>query len=224
MKLKLYYFFTAVPVIIFIIIFISFSSKNELNLYRNYVPQSHAHEISGMSGVCNVPKLNPWDPTIVKWIAHPTDLSCKQVQPNLTYIDYDGYLRYNETELKRFNTTEVPVTCIYKTFDRGTTLDDNAVTYSKEMALFEPTKLLEDGVDVKCSYDNKTVFYHNIHAHPAETINRIFAKPTEDQLTMLLVLIDSTAYSVLQRNLPLTYDYTKNVMKMKYLEGTFEII
>lgn len=82
-----------------------------------------------------MPKLNPWDATIVKWIEHPTDLSCKQVQPTLTYIDYDSYLRYNDAVLKSFNTNGVPITCIYKTFDRGTTLDDNVRLHKAKKSL-----------------------------------------------------------------------------------------
>lgn len=168
---------------------------------------------------CVVPKLNPWDPSILKWITHPKDLSCRQVQPNLTFIDYDGYLRYNETELKRLNASGISFTCAYKTFDRCPGTEDGCIEYGKENVFNKPIKLSMDSVDVKCIYRNKTQFYWNIHVHPADTEDRIFASPTDEQLSVLLLIIDSTGYSVLQRNMPLTYNYTKTVMGMKYFEG-----
>lgn len=172
------------------------------------------------SGDCSVPKMNPWDPTILKWIAHPNDLSCKQVQMNLTFIDYDGYLRYNQTALIQLKQKQTAFSCIYQTFKRCWGPDDGCISYSgKDAELTVPIKLSQDFVDVKCSFKNKTQFYQNIHAYPAKTTDRIFAKTTDDQLSVLLLIIDSTSYSVLQRNMPLTYNYTKNVMGIKYLEG-----
>lgn len=170
---------------------------------------------------CKVPKLDPWDPSIFDLIEHPKNLTCPQVQPFMTYVDYDGFLRINITETKSIG---YPFKCNYRTFDRRLGLDDNAIAYDKPKVLLKAIKLDKDTVEVICKYENSTAFYFNIHAHPVKSVERIFAEPTESQLSVLLFMIDSTSYSVLQRNLPLTYNYTKNVMGMKYFNGELLVV
>lgn len=166
---------------------------------------------------CKVPQLNPFDQSISKFVYHPRDLKCKKIQPDITFIDMNGYLRFTDQAQQFLNESVLKFFCHYRTFDRNVGYDDNAIGYSQEIVLVEPVKLTEDSVEVICKMDDINI-YHNIHAHPAEREDRIFAKPNDQQLTVLMFYIDSVSYSVLQRNLPSTFDYTKNVMKMVYLE------
>lgn len=162
-------------------------------------------DISDSKVACKIPKLDPWDPVIMNFKKQLKPLVCPQVQPFLTYVDDDGYLRYNETELDNLLDQNLSLVCNYNNFD-------------KEIIFKNATKLLDDVVIVNCKYvHNGETFYQALHAHPVTRKNIV--SPTENQLSVLVFLIDSTSRSSLLRNLPLTYAYTKNVMGMKFFSG-----
>lgn len=170
---------------------------------------------------CLFPDLNPLDPTILEYISHPTRVKCKKMQPYLTFIDADGYLQYNETEYEKYSKEKnyTNIKCVYKTFDRSLGQDDNDWSYATEQKLTRPVKLTRDMVEVSCTAENAKgkkddKFYYNLHAHPAARDKSVFAKPGKDELSVLLMTIDSVALSVLKRNMPLTYDYVTNNMGM----------
>uniref|UniRef100_A0A915HFL5 Uncharacterized protein n=1 Tax=Romanomermis culicivorax TaxID=13658 RepID=A0A915HFL5_ROMCU len=62
--------------------------------------------------------------------------------------------------------------------------------------------------------------YWNIHAHPANKSDRIFNSPTDTQLSVLLLGIDSLSYSMFRRRMPLTNDYIVNNMGMHMFKKT----
>lgn len=196
------------------------TSYNE-TLFYSTGQNTSEDDASGEKYRCIIPKLNPWDPSIEKYIKHPNGMNCRKVQPFMTYVDYNGYLRLNETETASIKQS---FKCMYQTFDRGEGSDDSVIKFDDEIKLENNTKLTKNNVEVKCYYSNNRKFYYNVHAHPAPIEDKNFTKPTEDQLSVLFFLIDSVSYSAFQRNLPLTYNYTKNVMGVKFLKGKFFLI
>jgi len=51
---------------------------------------------------CKLPEYNLYDPEISKYINKPpTDILCGYEQPYLTFLEWDGYLHLNETEVKQ---------------------------------------------------------------------------------------------------------------------------
>lgn len=168
---------------------------------------------------CVFPTINPYDPTILKYIKHPPPKTCEKVQPYLTFMDTNGYLRINLTELNylSINSTFSKITCWYKTFDRSPGKNDQVWTFEPELILNQSVQLKQDMVYVRClkytTKGNQTI-YRNIHAHPAKRINNTFTKPTENQLSVVINVIDSVSFSELQRNMPLTYSYITDKMKM----------
>lgn len=199
------------------------------NDYTNEVDDSIFQTSSEEFLSCQVPKLNPWDPMILKGIFHPKSMSCKKVQPYLTFIDDDGYLRLNETESKYvLEENNRTFSCYYLTFIRRPISIDSRIQYDDELQLTKPTRLKRDYVRVECYWGKKTDdsdrFYFNLHAHPSQSRNvSLFNEPTEDQLSVFVYLLDSVSYSSFQRNLPLTLNYTSNVMGVKYLKGTHTV-
>lgn len=110
---------------------------------------------------------------IMEWISHPSSNVCNQIQRNLTYIDYEGYLRFDERELEYLNEACVVVRCWYRTFDRCCGSNDSCIQYDDAKELIKRTKLKRDMVDVKCWNNNNVQIYHNIHAHPVKTDDRL---------------------------------------------------
>lgn len=183
-----------------------------------------SNKINEEQFACKAPTLNPWDPTIIKFINHPKPIKCDYVQPFLTFVDDEGYLRLNKTEENNILKINITFICQYSTFDRKFGGNDEDIQFDDEIVLKTSIKLTKDTVSVKCKYaHNNEQFYWNVHAHPVNMEELIFALPSEKQLTLLFQLIDSTSHSALQRNLPLTYSVTKDVMGMKYFSGTHYI-
>lgn len=168
---------------------------------------------------CMFPNVDPFDPTILKLVKHPKPVSCTKVQPYLTYIGLDGYLKINQSEIDalKIYLNISKVECYYGMFDRPSGSNDESFKFTLSERLQKPVRLKMDMVKVICSGVNGSEhatdnLYSNLHAHPAKKQNKTFAKPTEKQLSILLQVIDSVSFSVLKRNMPLTYNYiTKNM-------------
>lgn len=191
--------------------------KNNLSSIKR---QQSGDESSEEEVECKVPKLDPWHASIRQFIEHPKRLHCDQIQPYMTYIDMHGYFTINKTESDRFKRENVSFHCKYRTLDRKYGYNDD-MWYSNISYLQAPILLDKDAVEVICEYDDDTLFYYNVHAHPAYRKDLAFPEPTDDQLSVLVFVVDSVSHSALQRNLPLTYDYVKNVMGMKFFNGKF---
>lgn len=68
---------------------------------------------------CVIPEIDPWDPTIQKYL-NPTDpLKCKHLQYELTFLNADGRIQFNESEfLSAGYASSVALNCQYRCFDR----------------------------------------------------------------------------------------------------------
>lgn len=186
---------------------------NDKKIYPDVNPKSVQMK------ACLVPKLDPWDPTIMDLVRHPKGLHCQNCQPFMSYVDYNGYLRLNETETKLLHEANLNFFCNYSTFDRKSGPNDNEINFYESRLLTNSIKLTNDNVLVECFHSNLKKFYMNVHAHPIRADDRIFAEPTDSQLSVLIFLVDSVSFSAMQRNLPATYKYTKNVMGIKFFKG-----
>lgn len=185
---------------------------------------------------CQFARLDPWDKSIINRTYHPRDIQCRNVQPYFSYLDENGLLHLNSSEFLDYTSKFGDINCKYKTFDRDPTSDEDSVIYYGSEGRLElgiPKKLDMDMVEVRCYNKTDGPIYFDVHAHPvmslpndsnrSATPGRSFAKPTDDQLSLLMLMMDSTSISVLKRHLPKTYDYIKNVMKFKIFNGFHKV-
>lgn len=171
---------------------------------------------------CEFPKLDAWDPSILQYVQHPAPLNCAQMQPYLTFVDMNGILQFNKTELAHLKKKKYTVKCFYQTFDMSSV--NKSTEYDSEIELINATTLVKNMVQVHCSAKNKSgqeikMFYFNLHAHPTAPKPNKFDKPSENQLSVLLMSIDSMSLSMMKRNMPLTYEYVTKEMGMIVLES-----
>uniref|UniRef100_A0A1I7XKY9 Transmembrane protein n=1 Tax=Heterorhabditis bacteriophora TaxID=37862 RepID=A0A1I7XKY9_HETBA len=75
---------------------------------------------------CVVPYLDPFDPSITQYINTPQPLTCHGTQYELTYLDSEGWLKLNSTEIA---SSWLNLNCFYRCYDR-TEGDDIAINYS----------------------------------------------------------------------------------------------
>lgn len=210
-----------------ILIFVRFLSIFVIeDVYNRYWRLEFNYYKLNAPGLCTFPKLDPYDPSILKYIQHPQYIQCLHPQPYLTYIDYDGYLRFNETEIENYfeNKSYSDLRCFYKTFDRGET--DTETKFHPERQLISPTTLDKDLVEIVCTLrgersNARKNYYYDIHAHPAKRINQSYAEPTEKQLSVLFMQIDSMSFSSFKRNMPLTHDFVTKEMGMIMMNSKF---
>lgn len=172
---------------------------------------------------CEFPKINPWDPTILQYIKKPSSIVCSEDQPYLTYVDNNGILQFNKTEVSSLiNENIIDIICYYQTFDRDPTSSDvNAIKYDTKVKFILSVKLEKDFVVVECSTKNSPKFYFNIHTNRASKSSaKNFSKPSDTQLSVLLMTIDGLSYSLFKRSMPLTNEYVTKTMGMIMMEST----
>uniref|UniRef100_A0A915KW80 Uncharacterized protein n=1 Tax=Romanomermis culicivorax TaxID=13658 RepID=A0A915KW80_ROMCU len=119
------------------------------------------------NAACHFPDLNPWHSSLTKYITNKTvSVSCPQTQPNLTYVDTQGFLIFNQSQFEQLvywsnanaegngnGTEQFGIDCFYQTFDRAPGLNDSKVSYSPKRqlnAVASPIALDEDMVEVFC--------------------------------------------------------------------------
>lgn len=84
---------------------------------------------SSFEQMCKLPQVNPFDPSILSYISKPEPLRCKQIQPNLIFMDDDGVLHVNDTVVQStgFDTLE----CSYRCFSHNDGIDDDTLKYDE---------------------------------------------------------------------------------------------
>uniref|UniRef100_A0A914VLG4 Uncharacterized protein n=1 Tax=Plectus sambesii TaxID=2011161 RepID=A0A914VLG4_9BILA len=163
--------------------------------------------------ICKLPKLDPWDPSILSYISIPDPLVCKKLQENVTYLA-DGVLHRNPgfEHLK----------CKYRTFGHNSGIDDKNVKYGDWVEFDQSSSLItSDLVEVECTQgilDSKSYRYHwsQVVKRDTSVITKQPFLPNDAQhLSVLAFGMDSMSRSNVLRQLPKTY---KSLQKMGFID------
>lgn len=176
---------------------------------RRYLPVY----IERPEATCKVPQLDPWDREIRSQIYHHRKINCEIIQPYFTYINDMNELVLNKSEFVRLKILKPSdYKCWYQLLQRGSGNNDNLIEALpiKYIEVGQSHKMVTDAVKVTCVYFNKTRQYENIHALVSK---RSAKKPTRDsELSVFLLVVDSTSLSMFRRSLPLTFEFMTRVM------------
>ncbi|CAD6193934.1 unnamed protein product [Caenorhabditis auriculariae] len=195
----------AVCTTIYIYYFLLITDKKSYYSKRRAPPQR----------TCSLPKLNPWDPTILGYIdPEVTTLRCHepQVQPEVTYLDDNGFLHINHSEAVKVAKN---VSCRYRTFDKKQG-QDNELEYTEWTAFEKPTRINAEFVEVSCERTSfiKTTVYSNNH-------NQLIPHKSDFEKTLpsvLIIVLDSVSHSNFVRTLKKTLE----VLKTEYNSFIFD--
>lgn len=81
---------------------------------------------------CKVPILDPYDPSILKYIEKPKPIVCKKIQPMLTYLDsITSELVLNETAVKAEGMGMAQILCQYRCFAHNSGVGDDEPKVTK---------------------------------------------------------------------------------------------
>ncbi|KAI6237269.1 hypothetical protein M3Y95_00247300 [Aphelenchoides besseyi] len=157
---------------------------------------------------CDVPVLDEWDKSILKYYKKSEPLKCKQLQENLTFVDSNGFLRVDSTTIANYN-------CEYRyVFYQEN--NDFEPKYEIWQPLEESIKLQHDFVEVKCKKTGLlpiSVYDYN-HAHVVSKLTsnltgKKIALESTKRPSVIIIGLDSMSRSNFLRQLPNTWNMLK---------------
>uniref|UniRef100_A0AC35F4D2 Uncharacterized protein n=1 Tax=Panagrolaimus sp. PS1159 TaxID=55785 RepID=A0AC35F4D2_9BILA len=198
--------------------FIWYSKEKEIPVeylhYKALLSSSSNQSYFSKNG-CQVPQLNPWDPSVLSYYSKPSQLRCKQFQENITFITNDGILQINEKFIES-------VKCRYRYFERNEGIDDEKIRYLEWMDFEKSFKMEKEFVEVECSKNGRISFGKSYRFQWATIIpkeNNLANLPVENEIlehpSVIMIGLDSMSKGNFIRQLPETY---KELEKMNFIQ------
>lgn len=75
------------------------SITTTINDYFNYFPSLLNKNRYQTVSDCKFTSFNPFDPSLLPYISHPKEISCRYVQPDLTSVDNNGFVLFNDSAI-----------------------------------------------------------------------------------------------------------------------------
>jgi len=98
---------------------------------------------------------------------------------------------------------------------------DSRVTFfePQKLSVAESIRVEHNTFVVNCTTAAGVSVYENLHAHPLMASNTKVSTPTEDQLSVEVIVIESVSMSQFRRKMPATLDFVTDQMKMLLFES-----
>ncbi|GIY85954.1 uncharacterized protein CDAR_559921 [Caerostris darwini] len=158
---------------------------------------------------CQLPRIHPFDQSILNYLTLPKAIVCKERIASLTFIDGEGVLRFNLTAVKSSGYVVENLRCDYKEIIRK---NDFETEYGDPHRIpINGTKLFSDFVYVSCYNFAGLAFYTNVHCHifpKRDNLNESTDSEKKDSFYNVLILgVDSLSRLSFIRHLPKTYKF-----------------
>ncbi|ULT88922.1 hypothetical protein L3Y34_007844 [Caenorhabditis briggsae] len=172
---------------------------------RNLVSQKR-----NSSSKCVVRPPDPWDQSILEYVlddgSRPAQLACQaaKVQPELSYLDKNGFLHLNSTAIRESN---LEVECQYRTYDKMDGDDEN-VSYSYWIQFNNSAKIDDEFVEVSCqrTWFPRTRVYSNNHNQITPIQKKEPANKNETASSVIIIVLDSVSHSNFRRTMNKTLE------------------
>uniref|UniRef100_A0A915C8D7 Sulfatase N-terminal domain-containing protein n=2 Tax=Parascaris univalens TaxID=6257 RepID=A0A915C8D7_PARUN len=187
------------------------------NLPIEFLHYKYLIERNGSSSnTCNIPQLDPWDETIIKYYAKPKPLECKPLQSNVTVLRNGFLMVLNEYREK--------LKCRCRTFEHNTNISDFHVKYNDwiDVDPITGTKIEKEFVEVEC-YNIGLIPTKIYSYHWNQIIKKQFSIKSKsaflvssiDHPSVLMFGFDGMSHSNFIRVLPKTY---AQLQKMGFID------
>jgi len=114
---------------------------------------------------CVIPDYDPFDPSVTKYLSASIIIQCGQPQPYLTYLDSDGFIHFNQTNITSSGHEVNDYDCQYSEIFR-TNNSDNEISFGILRIFKETAKLRSSAfVLVKCFLKSAGLVYENVHKY-----------------------------------------------------------
>ncbi|GAB6025107.1 hypothetical protein CHUAL_010537 [Chamberlinius hualienensis] len=212
----LFILFSAVSAIIY------YNSFNPIRMVENLIQTLTTEELFGYTNLqddrwiirtpaCNIPRLDPWEPSTKQYFRKLPNFICPKNPEDLLINQEDQFLIVNETA-KKYLMDEEKSNFVCKMWEISRNYideDDKSYKLSKDFVEFKDKISMDmEYSKVEC-YSNSKIMYHNY-------FYRIIRKPevelryVDDQLSVLVIGIDSVSKSNFIRQFPSTFDFLAN--------------
>lgn len=178
---------------------------------------------SNVNSACIIPHLDPFDPSILKFVWDPKPFVCDPT-PAIVYTGLDGTVYYNQSALNLLHLSESQVKCQYRTLIRST--DDINVAFSDYVDFKPPFKIATDLFHVTCrELKNTVVFDQLLTSIDIDSVRRPVPVKAESpqQLSVMMFGLDSVSRSAAIRKMPKTFRYLTNDLNSYDFKGYMKV-
>ena len=186
-------------------------------------PVHYIFKNSNIHSACVIPQLNPYDPSIMKFVWDPDPLICDSV-PSLMFVDKSGLIQFNMSSISYYGGDVSKLECEYRICSRHN--GDDHVTFSEAVLFKPPTYIASDFFSVTCKTYVGNIVYERLLTNVAlnSTNSSKTVKPeSENQLSVMLFGLDSVSRSCAIRKLPKTFKYLTENLDAYDFEGHMKV-
>ncbi|OWF46605.1 uncharacterized protein LOC110455492 [Mizuhopecten yessoensis] len=179
--------------------------------FRYNQPSKFRFSHTNVNGVCTLPDIDPFDEEIMKLNWHPHPVVCDD-SLSFVYIDRKGFIQLNTTTLSFKQLSKSDIDCTYQQVERQ---GDDEVILKPEVHILEPEYINCDFVVARCRDQAGNVIYEGLLMNTDyRTVlhSKKIHNETQDQLSVLILGIDSVSRNAALRKLPKTMKYVQDVL------------
>ncbi|XP_015906419.3 uncharacterized protein [Parasteatoda tepidariorum] len=170
---------------------------------------------------CQLPRVHPFDPSILTYLTINKPINCKERFVTITFIDDDGFLRYNLTALKLLGYDVNKLQCSYQEIVRK---DDFNVEFGESKKInVNGSQVRTEFIYVSCHNFVGIPFYSNVHCHIIPTKLSLPFDGNNTLYNVLVIGIDSVSRLSFIRNLPKTYKFLKHNLNAFIFRGMTKV-
>ncbi|XP_044266992.1 uncharacterized protein LOC123012869 isoform X2 [Tribolium madens] len=215
------------PLIIFaVLLFVMdvFQSQYALIPTRVQISEDFTTELKGFlikTPGCRIPFMDPFDPTVTKFIHKEKKPVCNDGIPPLIDSNLTSIYLINSSVANYTDQDITAIKCCYQPFYRqepGGTDGDNKIKFEKKCIPFNVSaKISHEFIKVVCKVDTVSIYTDFFSFVPIKTVKRNHLERSE--LNVLVVGIDAISRLNFHRQMPTTVDYLLRNMSAVELLG-----
>lgn len=180
---------------------------------------------TNVSSSCIIPRPNPFDPSILKFVWDTKPLVCDS-SLSIVHRNFSGFIVFNRTALYLAHIMESIVECEYRTVRRLN--DDFHITFGEPVSFIPPLRMLTDFYHVTCKRKDlpeEIVFDKMLTNIMADSMPQKLSlkDETRNQLNVILFGIDSVSRSAAIRKMPRTFKYLTDDLHCYDFKGYMKV-
>ena len=172
---------------------------------------------------CIIPKLDPYDSSIMKFVWDPEPLLCDKV-PSLMFVDAGGLLQLNSSSIPYYDVDISKLKCEYRICSRH--IDDDHVTFSSAVPFTPPVYIGSDFFSVACMDSHGNPVYErlltNIALNTTQSKKSVLQE-SDNHLSVIMFGLDSVSRSCTIRKLPKTFKFLTETLGAYDFKGHMKV-
>ncbi|KAH3841039.1 hypothetical protein DPMN_114498 [Dreissena polymorpha] len=186
-------------------------------------PYRYHFKHSNVTSACVIPNLNPFDPSIMKFVWDPVPIVC-DTSPVVLYSDESGVVRYNASALTIMNIDLKQIDCEYRILRRNT--DDKSVYFEPPVSIKPPHKVNSDFFHLTCTDLRGNAIFDKLMTSVAKQLTKRSVPvqgESADQLSVFMFGLDSVSRSTSIRKLPRTIRFLTEELRAYDFKGYMKV-